>query len=128
VLEGILLNFRHKLLAMMDISDGLAMDLPRLCAASGGIGAELIADAIPVHPDALAGRDIDPLDAALFDGEDYELVFTVPRGRLDALLNDPQLPCKVSHIGWTTKEPGLRLRRGDDVTPIFPGGWDHATK
>ncbi len=128
VLEGILLNFRHKLLSMIDISDGLAKDLSRLCEASGGIGAELIADAIPVHPDATAGREIDPLDAALFDGEDYELLFTVPRGRLEALLNDPQLPCEVSHIGWTTKEPGLRLRRGDETADLAPDGWDHATK
>lgn len=66
------LDFGRKLLglatACMDISDGLALDLHRLCKASG-VAAEL--DSVPL----LAGATI---DQALHDGEDYELLYTAP--------------------------------------------------
>jgi len=72
--------------AMIDISDGLARDLHHICAASG-VGAELSAEQVPIHPDAQAGRtDTTPLQAALNDGEDYELLFTLPTARADELL------------------------------------------
>jgi len=57
--------------AMIDLSDGLGVDAARLAAASG-VAVQLEADAVPIHPDA-AG-----LEAALADGEDYELLFTWP--------------------------------------------------
>lgn len=59
--------------AAMDLSDGLAADLPRLCAASG-VGAEIDPDALPVHP-ALAGS-ADRLRFGTVGGDDYELLFT----------------------------------------------------
>jgi thiamine-monophosphate kinase len=65
--------------AMMDLSDGLAADLPRLARASG-CGARLEGDAIPRH----AGCS---LAEALNDGEDFELLFSVPMARLPSLLN-----------------------------------------
>ncbi|HET8947328.1 MAG TPA: thiamine-phosphate kinase [Candidatus Polarisedimenticolia bacterium] len=61
--------------AMIDLSDGIAKDLPRLCEASG-IGAVLSASALPVDP--AARRLLGPrraLEAALAGGEDYELLF-----------------------------------------------------
>jgi len=61
--------------AMMDISDGLSQDLPRLCSASG-VGAEIDVQKIPVDA-ALTGM-VDALDCALGFGEDYELLFTAP--------------------------------------------------
>ena len=61
--------------ACMDLSDGLAADLPRLCAASG-VGARVEADLLPIHPDA---ADRGP-QAALGDGEDFELLLAVPTG------------------------------------------------
>jgi len=59
--------------AMMDLSDGLAADLPRMCAASG-CGAVIDPDALPV-PDVLTGR-ADVLSLMTCGGEDYELLFT----------------------------------------------------
>ena len=61
--------------AMIDLSDGIAKDLPRLCAASK-TGAVVSASAIPVDPAAarLLG-DRRALEAALAGGEDYELLF-----------------------------------------------------
>jgi len=63
---------RFRVRAMMDLSDGLAKDLRLLCAESG-VGAELDARRIPVHPDA-RGRGV---AAALLDGEDFELLFAL---------------------------------------------------
>jgi thiamine-monophosphate kinase len=62
--------------AMIDLSDGIAQDLPRLCAASRA-GAVVVASSVPVSPVATAvlGRER-ALAAALGGGEDYELLFT----------------------------------------------------
>ncbi|HUS48198.1 MAG TPA: thiamine-phosphate kinase, partial [Phycisphaerae bacterium] len=80
--------------AMIDVSDGLALDLWRICKASG-VGAEIMADRIPISPDATAGRKIDPLQAALTDGEDYELAFTLPPDQADGLTKLQPLPAQV---------------------------------
>ena len=70
--------------AMMDISDGLSTDLARMCRASG-VGARLWAESIPCVKLPLARTGmlrtlrLDPMEMALHGGEDYELLFTVPR-------------------------------------------------
>jgi len=69
--------------AAIDLSDGLSTDLHRLAEASG-VGARILAPAVPIHDAARAiatrvGRD--PLGFALDGGEDYELLFTVPPAR-----------------------------------------------
>ena len=66
--------------AMLDLSDGLAMDLPRLCAESG-VGARLWAERIPIAPACaeLATRvGAEAFSLATAGGEDYELLFTCP--------------------------------------------------
>ena len=129
VREAILLALRYKLQAMIDISDGLAMDLGRLCKASG-VGAELNAAAIPCHADALAGRtDITPLQAALHDGEDYELLFALPSRLAAKVCDDPNLPVEITRIGRITKEPGLVLVQPDGTRePLPEKGWEHTTE
>ena len=126
--EAIVLSLRYKLRGMIDISDGLAMDLHRLCRASG-VGAEINAAAIPIHPDAAAGRDIDPLQAALSDGEDYELLFTIPKGQVRRLENDDKIqkiPLPVTRIGTMTKESGVVLVYPDGTRqPLAEQGWEH---
>lgn len=127
VQEAALLALRYRIRAMIDISDGLAADLGRLCEASR-CGAELDAEAIPVAPNAAAGRDIDPLTAALHDGEDYELVFALPPAQARHLCQDAGTAVRVTRIGRCVKTPGLTLLDADgNNQPLQPRGWEHET-
>ncbi|GAA0507469.1 thiamine-monophosphate kinase [Halorubrum aquaticum] len=70
--------------AMMDSSDGLARSLHQLAEASG-VGFALESDAVPVHPavDDVADDEAERFELAAHFGEDFELVCTVPEGKLD---------------------------------------------
>ncbi len=107
--------------AMMDLSDGLSIDLRRLCEASG-VGATVFANRLPAPP--VADRD-DALALALDGGEDYQLLFTVPKSRLSKL---------PSHFGRTTihcigEIQGTRaltlLASDGSLQPLEPRGYDH---
>lgn len=105
--------------AMIDISDGLSLDLWRLCEASG-VGANLDAAALEraIHADAraLAAQSRrTPLDHALSDGEDFELILTIPEAVT------PPAEMGLIRIGRITPETGIRI--GD--LAISPRGWDH---
>ena len=80
----------------MDITDGLVVDLSKLCTASG-CGARLEAACVPLHPAALAAFPGEALAMALNGGEDYELLFAAPP-RLMASLGD-SLDCPLSRCG-----------------------------
>ncbi len=97
--------------AMMDLSDGLGKDLPRLAAASG-CGFRIDESSLPVSPDCTP-------DQAIGDGEDFELLFTLPSVQVADLLarwsvEFPDLPLTV--IGEMTA--------GGEGMPL-KGGWDH---
>jgi thiamine-monophosphate kinase len=98
--------------SMIDLSDGLSRDLPRICA-----GALLEQDAIPIHPDARTDRPDHrtPLERALHDGEDYELLFTASAA-----------PPIGIRIGTVRSQAGFELHRPDH-TPvrITPNAWEH---
>ncbi len=107
--------------AALDLSDGLARDLHRLCRASG-VGAEVEAAALPLAPDleALAahlGRGA--LDLALTGGEDYVLCFTLPPDTA------PPSGFAVTAIGQVTAAPGVTLRGPHGPRPLPAAGWDH---
>ncbi|MGF7185911.1 thiamine-monophosphate kinase [Desulfitispora alkaliphila] len=73
--------------SMIDISDGLASEINHICAQSD-VSAEVIEEAIPISEEARAFASlnkIDVLELALFGGEDYELLFTVPEERWQAV-------------------------------------------
>ena len=115
--------------AMMDLSDGLAKDLHRLCAASG-VGARLDLEAIPVAPALRAAEGwlgADPLQLAIGFGEDYELLATfaeedVGRAREDL---DP-FGVTLTVVGTIIEGSGVVAVDGDGVeTPLEPRGWDH---
>ena len=110
----------------------LASDLRHILHASH-VGAELMAAAIPISREArLAARAESsakpPLLAALTDGEDFELLFTIPPKTSVALLDAwkkefPKLP--LSCIGKISSEPGIRLCDKNGVRPLNVHGYTH---
>jgi thiamine-monophosphate kinase len=106
--------------AMMDLSDGLSTDLPRLCAASG-VGAIVESDSLPVS--SLASVE-DARNLALHGGDDYELLFTVARR------NASRLPkrfegLRLTRIGEITRRRKILVNNAKKKTvPLSSGGWD----
>jgi thiamine-monophosphate kinase len=111
---------------MMDLSDGLSTDLPRMCAASG-VGAEIYAEELPVFPQACEW-DCDPIDLALHGGEDFELLFAVSnaKSRLFEKIYPSTLP-GVTRIGRLTSQVGkIRLvENGKRSRSLANRGYDH---
>jgi thiamine-monophosphate kinase len=103
--------------AAMDLSDGLASDVPRLCEASG-VGVTLHEEQVPVHP-ALTALPV-RRQAILAGGDDYELLFTAPpdaEGQIRELAL--QYGAMVSPIGRVTHERGPRMADGPWPSPAF---------
>jgi thiamine-monophosphate kinase len=113
---------------MMDLSDGLAEDLPRLCAESG-VGAHIRSQDIPVHPqaeEAAARLGVDALRLATSGGEDYELLFTCPPSavpELTAAVRDAGN--QVSWIGDIIREQRVVLVDSTGNEGAFGAGFDH---
>lgn len=112
---------RHGATAMMDVSDGLSLDLSRLARASG-VGARLELDRVPV-------AHLAALDDALGGGEDYELLACLPdddavesaAAALKEAFGVPLTQVGVAFEGegvWAVGEDGLERR-------LEPEGWDH---
>ncbi len=95
--------------AMMDLSDGIAKDLPRMAAASN-CGFSIDEAKLPLTPGSTPAQ-------ALGDGEDFELLFAIEEARADALLEAwpfPELP--LTRIGRM-----VEIGDGQRLT----GGWEH---
>ena len=118
--------------AMIDLSDGLAGDLRHVLRASQ-VGAELSSSSIPVSRAARLRAQQDsshkpPLLAALTDGEDFELLFTVAAGDAVRLLDGwkAQFPgTRLSCIGKIVAGTGLRIRDPQGVRELSAGGYTH---
>ncbi len=115
--------------ALMDVSDGLATDTRHILAASNA-GADLDAAAIPISGAARAmDDDRSPLQHALRDGEDFELLFTVEAERTgdfeDAWAKAHEVACH--RIGTVTGNPGvLRLCHPDGRAETLDiAGFEH---
>jgi thiamine-monophosphate kinase len=109
--------------AMMDLSDGLASDLRRVCDRSG-VGSSVDLDLLPVQDDTRElARSLghDPAVLAATGGEDYELLISAPGRILDALAESIGTPLTV--IGEVTQE-NVAFRRGDEIVEGL-SGWDH---
>ncbi len=109
--------------AMMDISDGLSTDLNRICEQSG-VGAVLDATSIPISDDAKTQAD--PLKAALDDGEDFELLFTLASGEYTRLKQTWDDPLPITQVGWIVEGQGMRIQMPQGpCVELGPGGFDH---
>jgi thiamine-monophosphate kinase len=128
--EGRCLAGTHAIHAMIDLSDGLALDLSRVCAASG-VGARIDAARLPIDPAVAtvarhAGRD--PLDLSLSGGEDYELLFTFPPAASDRVLGALAAAgaTQATIIGTiVAPEQGRTIAVIDEVRPLDARGWTH---
>jgi thiamine-monophosphate kinase len=100
----------HRPTAMMDLSDGLGSDLPRLAAASG-VGYRVGSDTLPCHVGST-------FEEAAADGEDYELLFTIGPEAIGELMTD-----------WAIAFPGTPLTVIGEITAegagLLPRGWEH---
>jgi thiamine-monophosphate kinase len=118
--------------AMLDISDGLAGDLRHILTASR-VGAELLATAIPISREArraakAAPSTKPPLLAALTDGEDFELLFTVASRDAVPLLDawKVQFPAlALTCIGKIKAGEGITIRDQQGVRPLTDHGYAH---
>jgi len=97
--------------SMMDISDGLATDLRHILKASG-VGAELFSEKVPT---------LGKIESALYDGEDFELLFTAPEGvKLPTLGNDKQ-----AVIQWLGKITDRQEELLLDGAPLAGKAFEH---
>jgi thiamine-monophosphate kinase len=118
--------------AMLDLSDGLAGDLKHILMASR-VGAELLTTSIPVSREARRASKAEssskpPVLAALTDGEDFELLFTVASKNAVPVLDAwkkrfPDL--RLSCIGRITSGEGITLRDRQGVRRINLHGYEH---
>lgn len=118
--------------AAMDLSDGLSIDLNRMCQASG-TGAIVWGNQIPVSPAAereATGSGEPPLHLALNGGEDFELLFTVPAdhvGEIERLDGTPAIGgVRLTRVGtMENPETGIRIDIGNGPEPLPARGFDH---
>ena len=129
--EALHLNEHYEIHAAIDISDGLSLDLNRL-AVESRLGAVIFESKIPIAEDAVklsqqSGRL--PIDHALSDGEDFELLFTVAPQEAEKLLSlQPFQSSGVTlyEIGELTYKAGLRIVSANGISkPITPKGFEH---
>ncbi len=115
--------------AAMDLSDGLSIDLSRLCEASG-VGARIDSDRIPLDPAVgfwSSRLGLDPLELGTHGGEDYGLLFTVPAARESRMGRLPgSLGVRPICIGRVESGSGLWLRTsGQRPQALRPGSFEH---
>jgi thiamine-monophosphate kinase len=107
--------------AMIDLSDGLSTDLAHICQESD-VGAEILASALPLATVGKRRTEVD-FRHALHGGDDYELLFTSPRGK--------RVPGRIRGVPITLIGQVMRMKRiwlfndhgvGSELTPH---GWEH---
>ncbi|HID24589.1 MAG TPA: thiamine-phosphate kinase [Planctomycetaceae bacterium] len=124
--EAIALHAEAELHAMIDISDGLVADLNHILTESG-VGAILEAEQIPISRAAHELEDgRTPLEHALSDGEDFELLFAVAPEDARRLLAAPPCEVPLSHIGRIVSGADCQLRQSDGtLRRLDATGWRH---
>ena len=106
---------------MIDISDGLSSDIHHICELSG-VGADIDASLLPIDDDLINSFSTDEaFSLALNGGEDFELLFTVPKENISRIKN-----ADVSPIGVVTENIGVvQLSDGENMIDLQPSGYRH---
>jgi len=113
--------------AALDVSDGLVQDLGHLAKVSG-VHIAIDAAAVPLSPAARRLESADPAIRirALSAGDDYEIAFTLPPGRLNACKAAAlESRTRVSVIGRVGQGRGVSVRGADGAEIALPRGYDH---
>ncbi|MBA3685113.1 MAG: thiamine-phosphate kinase [Planctomycetes bacterium] len=111
--------------ALMDLSDGLATDAPKLAEASG-CGCLLLPAQVPVHPDVPEMSDT--VRAALCDGEDYELLAAVAPDQWPHLQLAWPFANRLCVVGWLIEQREILMEdRAGRVVPFTYKGFEHST-
>jgi thiamine-monophosphate kinase len=121
--EALRLAELAKINSMIDISDGLSSDLNRICNQSK-VGAIVEAQRISIAE--AAKKCSDPLAAALNEGEDFELLFTLTREEFKRLQSQWDMNLEITEVGSITKEFGMRIKMPNGtISELKPLGYDH---
>jgi len=118
--EGIALAESRSVTSMMDISDGLALSLHDLSRASN-VGFKIYESKLPVLPEVkglLKGEEL--LEAVVYTGGDFELLFTVAKERL----KDARKACPLTVIGEVTGS-GVFIEREGRLEGLRARGYEH---
>jgi thiamine-monophosphate kinase len=109
--------------SMIDISDGLSSDLNRICQQSK-VGAIINAEQIPISDEAKKSKE--PLNSALNDGEDFELLFTLSEKECRKLLKQWSGPTAITQIGIITEAKKMQIKMPDgQISDLEAKGYDH---
>lgn len=114
--------------AMQDISDGLATDLAHICKASG-VSASIQMQSLPYLPELCSAAEllnVSVEDLILRSGEDYQLVFTVQKGKEDAFVKRfCKGNVKLARIGEIRSGKGVFLQKETATEDITFQGYEH---
>jgi len=109
--------------SMIDLSDGLSSDLNRICKQSG-VGAVIEAAKIPISD--IAMKTGNPLDSALNDGEDFELLFTLLESDCKKLFHKWDEPLPIHQIGTINQTGKIQIKMQDgQINELEAKGYDH---
>jgi thiamine-monophosphate kinase len=123
VTEAIKIAQMVKVHSMIDISDGLSSDLNRICRQSS-VGALINAENIPISQQARKNKE--PLNSALNDGEDFELLFTLSQEDCRILLEKWDGPTAITQIGTITDTQKMQIKMPDGrIIDLHNKGYDH---
>jgi thiamine-monophosphate kinase len=124
--EGLLLAENGSITSATDITDGLVSELGEMvCASHEGIGITIYEDMIPIPPEVSEIADIvgkDPLELALYYGEDFELLLTLKKD--DFLKIKDKVP--LYQIGYVTPSSRIELETREGRRDVLtPTGYQH---